>query len=171
MSVGDKTNYQAFWINAYNLSVIKGIVDNYPLKSPLDVKGFFDTTTYSIAGKSITLNDIENKMLRGNFDEPRFHFVLVCGAQGCPPIISEAYRPAKLESQLQTQTVKALNNASFIKVSEGKVMLSEIFKWYKVDFVSDNRNEIDFLNDYRKVKIPSNSEISYYSYNWNLNKK
>ena len=34
--------YQAFWINGYNLLVIKGIVDSYPLKSPLDVGGFFD---------------------------------------------------------------------------------------------------------------------------------
>ncbi|TDI75359.1 MAG: DUF547 domain-containing protein, partial [Bacteroidetes bacterium] len=42
--------YQAFWINAYNLSVIKGIVDNYPIKSPLDKKGFFDKTKYDLGG-------------------------------------------------------------------------------------------------------------------------
>jgi len=68
--------YQSFWINAYNLSVIKGVVDNYPLKSPLDIGGFFDKTTYDLGGTRITLNDIENKMLRAKFPkEPRFHFV------------------------------------------------------------------------------------------------
>ncbi|MEM9144216.1 MAG: DUF547 domain-containing protein, partial [Bacteroidota bacterium] len=72
-------DYQAFWINGYNLQVIKGIVDNYPVKSPLDIPGFFDTTKRNIGGKQITLNDIENKLLRGHFPtEPRFHFVLVC---------------------------------------------------------------------------------------------
>ncbi|MEM1001126.1 MAG: DUF547 domain-containing protein, partial [Bacteroidota bacterium] len=51
--------HQAFWINAYNLAVIKGIIDNYPTKSPLDDTGFFDKTTYKLAGKDVTLNDIE----------------------------------------------------------------------------------------------------------------
>ena len=69
ISKSDAKTYQAFWINGYNLSVIKGIVDNYPLKSPLDVAGFFDKTKHDIGGKQITLNDIENKLLTGKFSE------------------------------------------------------------------------------------------------------
>ena len=42
VSDANATTYQAFWINAYNLQVIQGVVENYPLKSPLDVDGFFD---------------------------------------------------------------------------------------------------------------------------------
>ena len=104
----DAKTYQAFWINTYNLSVIKGIVNNYPIASPLDKAGFFDKTTYDVGGKKITLNDIENKLLRGNFPkEARFHFVLVCAGLGCPPIISNAYLPTTLDAQLQAQTVKA----------------------------------------------------------------
>ena len=76
----DAKAYQAFWINAYNLAVIKGIVDNYPLRSPLDKKGFFDKTTYELGGTSTTLNDIENKKIREKFGDARVHFVLVCGA-------------------------------------------------------------------------------------------
>lgn len=161
---------QAFWINAYNMSVIKGIVANYPIKSPLDKKGFFDTTKYEIAGQKITLNDIENKKLRAKFSDARFHFVLVCGALGCPPIIEEAYMPNTLDAQLEQQTKKALNRDSFIKVSKGKVAFSEIFKWYKEDFVKDG-NEIDFLNKYRKEKAASDSKVTYYSYDWRLNEK
>lgn len=36
VSKDDANVYQAFWINAYNLTVIKGIIDNYPIKAPLD---------------------------------------------------------------------------------------------------------------------------------------
>ena len=94
------SNYHAFWINAYNLLVIDGIVTGYPIKSPLDIPGFFDKKKHSIGGKSLTLNDIENKMLRAEFPgEARFHFVLVCAGLGCPPIIDMAYVPEKLESQ------------------------------------------------------------------------
>jgi hypothetical protein len=76
----DAESYKAFWINAYNLFVIKGVIDNYPLKSPLDKAGFFDKVSYNIAGKNVTLNTIENKLLRAVFNDARLHFVLVCGA-------------------------------------------------------------------------------------------
>ncbi|PKV48160.1 uncharacterized protein DUF547 [Aquimarina sp. MAR_2010_214] len=169
VTTSDVKTYQAFYINAYNLAVIKGIVDKYPTKSPLDIKGFFDKTTYTLGGKKTTLNDLENKILRKKFpNEARFHFVLVCAGLGCPPIIPSAYKPSTLEAQLQRQTVKALNNPNFIKVKGNKVQLSQIFEWYKVDF-TQNGSEVDFVNKFRKEKIPTNAKVSYYSYDWSLN--
>lgn len=162
--------YQAFWINGYNLLVIKSVVENYPVKSPLTIKGFFDTTTHQIGGKEISLNDIENKVLRGNFpNEARFHFVLVCAGLGCPPIINEAYLPETLENQLQTQTELALNNSDFIRVKGKKVLLSQIFEWYKSDFVKNETNEIDFINNFREEKIDPSAKVGYYPYDWTLN--
>jgi len=170
VSKSDVNTYQAFWINAYNLSVIKGIVDNYPIKSPLDKAGFFDKVTYDLAGQNITLNDIENKLLRGNFrEEARFHFVLVCAGLGCPPIINSAYLPETLNLQLQKQTELALNNPKFIKVKGNKVQLSQLFEWYKGDFTQDGKSEIEFVNQYRKEKIEIKSKVSYYNYDWTLN--
>ncbi len=168
VTTSEANTYQAFWINAYNLSVIKGIIDAYPLKSPLDKEGFFDTTKYEVGGTKITLNDIENKKLRAKFNEPRFHFVLVCGALGCPPIINKAYTAKNLEELLQKQTVKALNDPDFIQIKGKNVAFSEIFKWYKEDFVIDG-NEIEFLNKYRKEKVPSDAKVTYYRYDWRLN--
>ncbi|MCZ6593410.1 MAG: DUF547 domain-containing protein [Bacteroidetes bacterium] len=171
VSINDPKIYQAFWINAYNLSVIKGIVDNYPLKSPLDKKGFFDKTKYDLGSTSITLNDIENRKLRAQFDDARFHFVLVCGAMGCPPIIGKAYTASNLENLLEQQTINALNDNTFIKVTEKIVAFSEIFKWYKEDFVKEGQTEIDFLNNYRIEKVPKDAKVTYYSYDWRLNSK
>ncbi|SFC84044.1 DUF547 domain-containing protein [Algibacter pectinivorans] len=172
VSKTDANSYQAFWINAYNLTVIKGIVDNYPTNSPLDVKGFFDAKTYSLGGKQITLNDIEHKLLRGNFKDARFHFVLVCGAVGCPPIINKAYLPNTLNSQLDKQTKIALNG-TFLKVNakKNKVEASQIMEWYKEDFIMNGKSEIDFINAYRNEKLDSKSKLSYFPYNWNVNKQ
>lgn len=161
---------KAFWINAYNLHVIEGVVANYPIKSPLDVAGFFDKVTYTIAGKKITLNDIENKMIREVYNDARIHFVLVCGAKSCPPIIQGAYFPESLEKQLNEQTKLALNNPNFIKLSKDKVSVSQIFEWYKKDFISKGSNEIDFINKYREDKILNKIKLTYYSYDWSLNK-
>ena len=164
--------YQAFWINAYNISIIKGIIDNYPTNSPLEITGFFDKETYQLAGKNTTLNDIENKLLREKFKDPRFHFALVCGALGCPPLISEAYLPDSLDAQLAQQTNIALNG-SFLKVNAKKkrVEVSEIMKWYKEDFRLNGTSEIDFINKYRTEKIPTNYKLTYFPYNWSVNKK
>jgi hypothetical protein len=172
VSKDDTYVYQAFWINAYNLSVIKGIIDNYPTKSPLDNNGFFDKTTYSLAGKQITLNDIEHKLLRAQFKDARFHFVLVCGAIGCPPLISEAYFPNNLDAQMERQTKIALNG-SFLKVNTKKKRVegSEILKWYKEDFTMNGETEMEFINKYRTDKIPNNFKLTYFSYNWKLNKQ
>ena len=162
--------FQAFWINGYNLLTIKAIVDNYPLKSPLDVGGFFDKTKRDIGGKSITLNDIENKLLRANFpSEPRFHFVLVCGGLGCPPIIDEAYMPATLDAQLETQTKLALNDPEFIRVNNNKAKISQIFEWYKGDFTQNGQDLVAFINKYKTEKLPEKTKVTYYPYDWTLN--
>lgn len=170
VSVNDAKTYQAFWINGYNLSVIKGIIENYPIKSPLDKAGFFDKITYEIGGKKITLNDIENKLLRANFPkEARFHFVLVCAGLGCPPIIDKAYLPDTLESQLQRQTELALNDSNFIQIKGKKVNLSQIFEWYTNDFTQGGKSLVDFVNQYRKEKIDIKTKVGYYPYDWTLN--
>ncbi|TDT43826.1 uncharacterized protein DUF547 [Maribacter spongiicola] len=169
VSKSDAATYQAFWVNAYNLLVIDGIVKNYPLKSPLDVSGFFDKTKHEIGGKSTTLNGIENDLLRAQFPtEARFHFVLVCAGLGCPPIINTAYKPATLESQLQKQTVLALNNPNFIRVNKNKAQISQLFEWYKGDF-EQKGSTVDFINTYRKEQLPENAKVSYYPYDWSLN--
>ncbi|MGB5417366.1 DUF547 domain-containing protein [Algibacter sp.] len=172
VSKADANNFQAFWINAYNISVIKGIIDNYPTNSPLDNDGFFDKTTYSLAGKNITLNDIEHKLLRGNFKDARFHFVLVCGAIGCPPLISEAYLPNTLNAQLDEQTKIAINGSFLIvNVKKKRVQASQIMEWYKEDFTMNNGSEIDFINKYRTEKLDSNFKLSYFPYDWKVNKQ
>ena len=172
VSKADANNYQAFWINAYNLSVIKGIIDNYPTNSPLDDSGFFDKTTYNLAGKNITLNDIEHKLLRGQFKDARFHFVLVCGAVGCPPLISKAYLPNTLNAQLDGQTKTALNG-SFLRVNIKKkhVEASQIMEWYKEDFTMNGETELDFINKYRTEKLDSKFKLSYFPYDWKVNKQ
>jgi len=96
--------FKAFYINAYNLSVIQKISEKYPINNPLKVNGLFDKKQLTIAGKKTTLNGIENKILRATYPkEARFHFVLVCAGLGCPPIGK-------------------------------KVKISQIFEWYAQDF-------------------------------------
>ena len=169
---GNQNEYQAFWINAYNLNVIKSVVENYPIKSPLNKAGFFDGIKHNVGGKKITLNNMEHKMLRAVFPkESRFHFVLVCAGLGCPPIISKAYLPNTLETQLQEQTEKALNDSNFVRINKNKVKLSQIFDWYKKDFTQGGKSLVEYVNQFRKEKLPENAKVGYYAYDWTLNQQ
>ncbi|WP_031427290.1 DUF547 domain-containing protein [Flavimarina sp. Hel_I_48] len=163
--------YKAFWINAYNLAVIKGIVETYPINSPLDKKGFFDEITYDLGGQKITLNAIENEFLRATFpQEARFHFALVCAGLSCPPLIDQAYYPDTLKNRLQKQTIAALNDPNFIKVKGKKVAVSMIFKWYAADFERQG-GVLSFINNFKTKKLPEDAVMSFYDYDWALNEQ
>lgn len=166
----DLSTQKAFRINAYNLLVIAGIAKAFPVESVQDISGFFDGTKHLVAGNMLTLNTLEREHILNDGD-PRSHFVLVCGAVGCPPITNFAYRPITLERQLDNQTYKALNDASFLRMDDtnGKAELSQIFNWYANDFGKNKAERIAFINSFRDVDLPESTAISYYAYDWSLN--
>ncbi len=173
LSTLDSNSYKAFWINTYNLAVIKGIVGSYPLSSVKEILGFFDKKTYNIGGEELTLKKIEEKKLRNVLNDSFLNFVLVCAANGCPPLISEAYMPDSIDMQLEFQAKKSINNPNFVRVNKKKktVEISEIFDWYRDEFINQDERIIDFINKYRAEKIDSTYTIEYYKYDWSLNNK
>jgi len=162
---------KAFFINAYNLLVIDAILEHYPVKSPMDIKGFFDKQKHKVGGEMITLNALENEKIRAKYDDPRIHFVLVCAAKGCPRILDGAYYPDKLNEQLEKQTRKALNDDYFIRIqpNKNKVLISQIFNWYQGDFVKQEKELINYINLFRDKKLDPGYHIGYYEYDWKLN--
>lgn len=165
----DEKSKKAFLINAYNLLVIKQAAEMYPIESVQTINGFFDRKKVNIGGEQITLNQLEKNYLLKPYQDPRLHFVLVCGAKGCPPITKFAYLPDQLEKQLDEQTTRALNDDNFIIVNRKKVELSQIFKWYSRDFGGKNKALISYINTYRLEPILEKSKITYYPYDWTLN--
>lgn len=164
---------KAYWINAYNITMIKAIIRHYPVKSPLDIPGLFDKEKHPIAGESITLESIEKQKLMSVYKDPRLHFVLVCAAIGCPELADFAYRPDGIDAMLDQRTVKAMDNNYFTRLDllSKTVRLSQIFVWYKSDFLISAKSLLDYVNTYRTSKIPAGYKVGYYEYNWSLNIK
>ncbi len=158
---------KAFYINAYNFHVINMALTEYPIKSVQDIPGFFDKKKIKVAGKFSTLNSLEKDYLLEPYADPRLHFVLVCGALGCPPITDFAYAPVKLEEQLTQQTRLALNDPKFVRPDNNKTELSQIFKWYINDFGGSKEKVKAFINSY--TNTPIKNKLSYYAYDWSLN--
>lgn len=168
-----KNELKAFYINSYNLTVIKSVVEKYPIQSPLKVGGFFNKSKHTIAGEKLTLDEIQKKKIWKQDEDLRIHFVLVCAANGCPVLENYSYKPETLNKQLDAQTSKAMNNSEFIRVSkkDKKVLVSEIFKWYKKDFDKKSGSVLKYINKYRTEKIPTDYKLDYYQYDWNLNEQ
>lgn len=163
---------EALHINAYNLFVIQGIIDAYPVKSVMDIPKFFDTKSYCLGGQQVSLNQLEKEILFKETWDEKLHFVLVCGAQGCPPLSKKPFTAANTEFLLQKLTRIAINNPSLVQLDmhEKKAYVSKIFDWYKPDFTK-NQSLKDYINLYRDQKIPDGFTIGYLDYDWSLNGK
>jgi hypothetical protein len=173
----------ALWINLYNAIAIQQVIENYPITSIrpkilgipnwVAFLGFFIKPVYSIAGKRYSLNQIEHGVLRQEFDEPRIHFALVCVSLGCPLLRNGAYWPDKVRSQLEDDAIRFINNTDKVRYDSttGTLYCSQIFKWYKADFLKVASSVPDYIKSYLKTDIPigSNTPISYLYYDWNLN--
>ncbi len=163
----------AFYINAYNIIVIKQITDNYPIKKPLDVKGFFKANTFNVAGETLTLDQIEFDKLFKVTKDPRIHFALGCGARSCPFLYDNAFYPDKLQEQLEFRAQLIIDRPNYVHVDkeEKRVVLNKIFDWYKDQFIFDAGSLIKYVNKYRFYKVPENYEVGFQEYDWTVNER
>ena len=82
------TQKLSYWINAYNVYTIKLIVDNYPTTSITKITAKpWDKKFIKLGGTTYSLNNLEKDIIRKNYNEPRIHFALNCGATSCPPVL------------------------------------------------------------------------------------
>lgn len=170
----------AFWINVYNAETVEVILQNYPVASIRDVNdgflsfGPWDRPVTTIGGWSLTLNDIEHRIIRPVFDEPRIHYALNCAAAGCPNLMDRAWRPATLERDLAEAERAYVNNFRGVSVEpNGSLTLSKIYIWFQEDF---GANEAEVLRRLQGVAEPelasaiaAQSRVGRYQYDWSLN--
>ncbi len=165
----------AFYINSYNALAMYGVV-YYKIPKDLnkfiDRAKFFKFTEYNIGGRHISLYDYENKIIRPMGD-PRVHFALNCMVIDCPRLPKKPFTPEMLDAQLNEASVEFLNDPQkvFVDHSKKKVMVSEILKFYEEDFVNPNQAAtlLEYINRFRKEKIPSSYSIGFFKYDWTIN--
>ncbi|MCZ4410222.1 DUF547 domain-containing protein [Cryomorphaceae bacterium 1068] len=174
LSSVDANEEKAFLINAYNIFVIKQVVDNYPIASPQEKGNFFTEKRFDLSNsKKLSLNDLEKNILLRKYPDARLHFALVCAAEGCPKLRSEAYTSASLEEQLEEQSRLALQNPYFLDYDDtsNSLNISKLFDWYATDFGGNKQERIEFINRYASKKVPMDTKFEYNEYDWTLNGK
>jgi hypothetical protein len=168
----------AFYIDAYNAWTIKLILTGYPgLTSIKDLGSLFQSPWAKefvrLNGKILSLDDIEHKILRPRFKDPRVHFAINCSAKSCPPLIAEPYRGDTLDAQLNRVTSDFLSNPANTRLEGNRLWVSSIFKWFAEDF---NNDAVGFYRKYAPGELKQRLEASrdrmevrYLDYDWSLN--
>ena len=177
----------AFWINAYNAYTLKLVASVPAAESITEITGLgtkgdadtakpWDQAIAEIGGETYTLNHIENEIIRPEFNDARIHFALVCAAYSCPQLRNEAYVPDRLNEQLNEQGRHFMTHRNVIDPRTRTAQLSQIFKWFDVDFGSDEKELLRYLADF--VEVPAANSlrnearrwtVSYSEYVWSLN--
>lgn len=164
----------AFLINVYNAETLQFIVDNYPVESIKKLGGLlstpWDKKNVALFGDTTTLNKLEHGIIRKQYDEPRIHFALVCAAVGCPPLRTEAYTGARLDSQLDDQARTFLAQSSKNRLEGGTLYLSSIFDWYGGDFKTNGKSVADYVDPYMSGST-SGKKVKFTDYDWSLNEQ
>ncbi len=162
----------AFYINAYNLLAMKMVADHWPVDSIKDAGSLFRSVWNKpagiIMGKSMTLDEIENGILRP-MREPGIHFAIVCASISCPDLRKAAYRANRLERQLDDQTRLFLDNpGKGLALRHGALYLSRIFDWFEDDFAARD-GVTAFIRRHHPALPAGQPDIEYFDYDWSVN--
>ena len=172
----------AYWINAYNAFVLHAVMDEYPIRSVWKARDgqFFERARHDAGGVPVSLNDIEHRILRGRFHEPRVHFAINCASNGCPPMRPEAYRPDGIRDTLRAATRQFLASEWNCRVDAAtrRIYVSRIFRMYAEDFAGAansteeyRRGVLAFVAEHtgQPPEALANYEVVYNVYDWGLN--
>jgi len=195
----------AFWINAYNMQMLKIIVDNYPIQSdrihrvfwPPDsiqhIKGIWDTYKLVVMEEEFTLAEIDRRLFRSQFSEPRVFLAISRASLSGPPLRNEPYYGGKLYEQLDDQVKRFLSGPLAFKIDRAEkiVYLSPILEpdMYGKEFINTYgtdkkfkdqepaiRAVLNFLTNYLSREDiyfleVENYSVKYISYDWRLDEQ
>ncbi len=171
----------AFWINVYNALTVRLVLEFYPVNSIQDIdlgSGFFSSgpwnkKLFKIDGELVSLNDVEHRILRPIWQDPRLHYAVNCAAIGCPNLQIQAFTGANVSTLLDQGARSYINSNRNISFRDGRLVVSKIYTWFQDDFGGSEAAVLAHMRRYANTGVKSILEqvtdIYDYTYDWDLN--
>ena len=170
----------AYWINFYNALTVQLVANAYPVESIRDFgdnwlkDGPWDDVHANVAGRELTLNNMEHDILRPIWRDNRIHYAVNCASYGCPNLAPLAYAAANIEELLDAGARAYVNHPRGATLQDdGSLLVSSIFDWYQEDFGGSEKTVVQHLLKYAAPDLAAsleNFEGSLdYDYDWTLN--
>ena len=142
-----RAEQRALWINLYNALTVKVVIEAYPVASIRDIRispGLFAAGPWGkklerVEDEALSLDDIEHRILRPIWNDPRTHYAVNCASIGCPNLDRRAYTPANMEQLLDAGARAYVNHPRGAEVIDGKLVASSIYVWFKGRFRRQRR--------------------------------
>jgi uncharacterized protein DUF547 len=175
----NRREQQAYWINLYNALTVKVILDHYPVKSIRSIKpnfltsGPWDLKLVTVEGERLSLNDIEHRILRPIWKDPRLHYAVNCASLGCPNLAGVAYASENLDRLLTEGAVAYVNHPRGASFRNGRLRVSSIYEWFQDDFGGSAMQVLEHLRRYARGELAE--RLKGYDgrleddYSWELN--
>jgi hypothetical protein len=172
---------RAYWINLYNAATVKVVLDHYPVDSILKInispglfaKGPWKKKLLEVDGEKVSLDDIEHRILRPIWQDPRTHYSVNCASLGCPNLLTMAFTSANMEDLLDVAARAYVNHPRGARVEMGRLTVSSIYVWFGSDFGGGDAGVINHLKQYAdpplKKALGEVRRISDDEYDWSLN--
>jgi hypothetical protein len=177
----NRDEQEAYWINLYNALTVKVILDHYPvssitridLSSGLFSRGPWEAKLAEIEGEAVSLNDVEHRILRPIWKDPRIHYAVNCASLGCPNLQRRAYTSANLEELLDKGAREYINHPRGASFEGRRLTLSSIYDWFQEDFGGSEEGVLSHLRRHASpelaAKLAGYSGRISYEYDWSLN--
>lgn len=176
----ERDDQLAYWINLYNAQTIRVVLDAYPVASIREIKdgplsiGPWNRKDVVVNGTALSLNDIEHRIIRPTFKEPRIHYALNCAAASCPNLAPQAWQGAGLDAALEVAELSYLADDRGVSIAEdGRVTASKIYIWFREDFGANEREVLARLISKspasKAAALQARGRIDDYEYDWSLN--
>lgn len=134
----------AFWLNGYNAIVLQTVVQHYPIQARTNaypagsirqIPGAFERAPHRLAGRTVTLDEIETTILP-TFHDPRVFFALGRGAISSGRLRSEAFSPDHLDQQLAEVSAECATRLQCVQVdaAQNVMRINSIFSWRRDQF-------------------------------------
>lgn len=171
----------ACWINLYNALTVQVVLDHYPVSSILKINispGFFSIGPWgrklvSVEGEEVSLDDIEHRILRPIWRDPRIHYAVNCASIGCPNLVDTAYTADRVEALLEANAIAYVNHPRGAAVRGGVLTVSSIYDWFQEDFGASETGVLAHLRKYARPELARDLklviDIDGYEYDWSLN--
>ena len=172
---------RAYWINLYNALTVATVLDHYPVESIRDIdispgwfsNGPWDAKLVEVDGVELSLNDIEHRILRPIWEDPRIHYAVNCASIGCPNLQPVAFTAANGERLLDAGARAYVNHPRGVGVEGEELVVSSIYHWFQADFGGTERGVMEHLERYadepRRAVLMMYEGYDDHRYDWSLN--
>ena len=163
----------AFWMNAYNVQMLQNIIETPQVNHIID-DGFGDSffdKPFLTAGTDVTLNEIENVILRRQEGraalkgfrpdrlDPRLHVGLNCAAVSCPRLRRRAFTATNVDAELDAAMRDFATSPTHFRAEGDRLVLSALLDWYGPDFDQPGTPAGDFILQHMPSTRPGHAAL------------